>query len=65
MRRVVETADSSRLSLREVAASAAITTALLIHDCRDVLDVHTGCAIATDGFFEPMKMLAEGAIPAI
>ena len=51
----LKTVGSSQLSLREVAASAAITTGLLIHDCRDVLDVYAGCAIATQGFVEPIE----------
>ena len=59
-----KTADGSQLSLREVAASAAIATALLIHDCRDLLDVRTGCAIATHGFVEPLMACPAGPIPA-
>ncbi len=58
------TLDGSPLSLCEVAASAAMTTALLIHDCRDELDVHAGCAIATEGFVEPSKCLSTTSDPA-
>lgn len=59
------TLDGSQLTLREIAASAAMTTALLIHDCRDELDVHAGCAIATEGFVEPINSIPKASIAAV
>lgn len=48
-------AEVSGLSLRDIAASAAMTTALLIHDCRAVLEIHAACAIALHGLVESTK----------
>ena len=47
------------LSLREVADAGAIATAMLIHDCRSVLPVATGCAIAVDGMVESAKTVPQ------
>ena len=47
------------LSLREVADAGAIATAMLIHDCRSVLPVPTGCAIAVDGMVESAKTVPQ------
>lgn len=43
------------LSYREIAGSASMATALLIHDCRSVLDIQAGCAIAVYGMIESLK----------
>ena len=59
-----KTAARSQLSLLEVAASSAMCTALLIHDCREALDVSTGCAIATHGFVEPFRIYRAGLVQA-
>ncbi|MCP5298512.1 MAG: hypothetical protein H6954_02290 [Chromatiaceae bacterium] len=48
-------ADVAGLSLIEVAAAAAMTTALVIHDCCPVLDVQTGCSIAIHGLVESTR----------
>lgn len=48
-------AEVTDLSRREMAAAAAVTTAMLIHDCREVLNIHAGCAIAVYGIVEAIK----------
>ncbi len=58
------TLNGSQPTLCEVAASAAMTTALVIHDCCDEMDVHAGRAIATDGFVEPTRRIPAAWIPA-
>lgn len=47
--------DATGQTLLEVSASAAMTTAMVIHDCRDVLDVASACAIAVDALVEATK----------
>ncbi len=61
-RRAQETAG---LSFEDVAFASVMTTAMLIHDCRAVLDVHSGCAIAIHGIVESAKTVpAEYAVGA-
>lgn len=43
------------LGLRDAAFGAAIATAILVHDCRNVLSVDKGAAIAVYGFVEGTK----------
>lgn len=51
----VAIAKARRQSLDEVAVAGAITTAMLIHECRPVLDMHAGCAIAIYGLVEATR----------
>ena len=43
------------LTWREFADAAVVATANLIHECRSVLAVHPGCAIAIHGMVESLK----------
>ena len=43
------------MSYQDAAVAAAIATGLLVHDCRAVLDIEKGAAIAVYGFVEGTK----------
>ncbi|MES2318933.1 MAG: hypothetical protein V4631_15745 [Pseudomonadota bacterium] len=43
------------LTVQEGAFAAAIAAAILVHDCRDVLSVEKGAALAVFGFVEGTK----------
>lgn len=47
--------EVSGLSLRALAAAAAMAAALQIHDCRDSLDPSKACGIALHGIVEGLK----------
>lgn len=51
----VQTQNACKLSPRDTAGAGAMATAILIHDCRSVLNVHSGCAIAIYGVVESSK----------
>lgn len=50
-----KTQEVCGLSPQEMAGAAAITAGILIHECREVLDVNAGCAIAVHGMVESAK----------
>lgn len=52
--------DVYGLSFAEMADAAAIATALVVHDCRTVLDIDTACSIAVHGLVESVK-----TVPAV
>jgi hypothetical protein len=54
-----KTMEVCRLSFCDTAAAAAMATALQIHDCRSVLQVHSGCAIAIHGMVESLKTVPQ------
>jgi hypothetical protein len=47
--------ETAPLGFEQAAVAAAITTGMLVHDCRGVLDIGKGGAIAVFGFVEGAK----------
>jgi hypothetical protein len=47
--------EAGKMKFEDAAAGAAIATAILIHDCREVLSVEKGGALAVYGFVEGTK----------
>ena len=56
----MERAENKVTGLEMTANAAAIATALVVHDCRTVLDVDTACSIAVHGLVESVKTVPAG-----
>jgi hypothetical protein len=58
-----KTAETLALDFEEIAMAGAMSTALLVHDCREVLEINRACAIAVHGMVEATKTVP-AAFPA-
>jgi hypothetical protein len=59
-----KTQQLSGLSDQAAAMAGAVSTAMQIHQCRDVIDVEAACGLAVNGLVESMKTVPVSLAPA-